>query len=204
MPLSVTGAGFGIRCRAMVSEQRAGPTWGRVMLKPLLDMNNAEWRTLYSYFRDRELADWNGAQPIRLPEWLFRKVMQDEERSGERHGFGIVNEDAHLIGSIELYDLRPSPPARPTTATLGVMIGERRLWGEGYGREAVQATLQWAFAVRDPVLRRIRLTTFSHNRRAQRAFAASGFREVGRSERSGRTDVHMEITSEDWHARTDS
>ncbi len=183
----------------------AEPIWGRVTLKSLLDMNNAEWRTLYSYFRDRELADWNGAQPIRLPEWLFRKVMQDEERSGERHGFGIMNETGHLIGSIELYDLRPSNPARPTTATLGVMIGERPLWGGGYGREAVQAALQWAFETRTPPLRRVRLTTFSHNRRAQRAFAASGFSEVGRSERAGRTDVHMEITQEEWlNARTDA
>ncbi|AWN24674.1 kanamycin resistance protein [Deinococcus irradiatisoli] len=183
----------------------AGPNWERVTLKPLLDMNNAEWRTLYSYFRDRELADWNGAQPIRLPEWLFRKVMQDEERGGERHGFGIMDEQQRLIGSIELYDLRPSPPARPTTATLGVMIGERRLWGAGYGREAVQAVLHWAFTQREPPLRRVRLTTFSHNRRAQRSFTAVGFREVGRSEQPGRTDVHMEITAEEWpHARSDT
>ncbi|AZI43947.1 N-acetyltransferase [Deinococcus psychrotolerans] len=183
----------------MSGQQRAELNWGRVRLKPLLEMNNAEWRTLYSYFRDRELADWNGAQPIRLPEWLFRKVMQDEERSGERHGFGIMNEDQRLIGSIELYDLRPSPPSRPTTATLGVMIGERTLWGGGYGREAVQATLDWAFGTRQPTLRRIRLTTFLHNRRAQRAFAASGFREMGRTEHAKRTDVHMEITLEEWN-----
>lgn len=183
----------------------ASLSWGRVTLKPLLDMNNAEWRTLYSYFRDRELADWNGAQPIRLPEWLFRRVMQDEERSGERHGFGILSEESHLIGSIELYDLRPSPPSQPTTATLGVMIGERRLWGQGYGREAVLATLQWAFSGRTPPLRRVRLTTFGHNRRAQRAFAASGFTEVGRSEKPGHTDVHMEMTREEWiHAHPDA
>ena len=182
----------------------SGSGWGRITLKSLLDLNSAEWHTLYGYFRDRELADWNGAQPIRLPEWLFRKVMQDEERSGERHGFGILNQDGTLIGSIELYDLRPSPPARPTTATLGVMIGERALWGEGFGREAVLAVLQWAFSVRDPSLRRIRLTTFGHNRRAQRAFLAAGFRETGRSQRGERSDVHMEITQEEWLARTDA
>lgn len=197
------------KCTKLSLMEMAGPTWGRVTLKPMLEMNNAEWRTLYSYFRDRELADWNGAQPIRLPEWLFRKVMQDEERSGERHGFGIMNEQLHLIGSVELYDLRPSPPARSTAATLGVMIGDRALWGEGYGREAVQATLQWAFETRQPnLLRRVRLTTFSHNRRAQRAFVASGFCEVGRTPHSERTDVHMEITLEQWevliNARTDA
>jgi RimJ/RimL family protein N-acetyltransferase len=62
----------------------------------------------------------------------------------------------------------------------------------------VQALLRWAFQERDFPLSRIRLTTFGHNRRAQRAFLACGFREVGRSERQGRTDVHMELTRSEW------
>lgn len=179
--------------------------WGRVSLKPLTDFGPAEWRALHGYFRDRELADWNGASPLRLPEWLFRRVMLDEERSGERHTFGVLDELSQLIGSVELYDLRPSPPGIATTATLGAMIGERRLWGRGYGREAVRAVLQWAFEDRRPPLRRIRLRTFAHNRRAQRAFLAAGFREVGRETQSGHTDVLMEITKEEWHdARPDA
>lgn len=171
---------------------------GRVSLKPLLDMTPAEWKVLHGFFKDRELADWNDAKPIRLPEWLFRRVMQDEERSGERAGFGVMNGQGQLIGSAELYDLRPALPLTPTTATLGVMIGYPRLWGQGYGREAVQELLRWAFVVRDQPLTRVRLTTFGHNRRAQKAFAACGFRETGRTERQGRTDVHMEISRQEW------
>ncbi|ASN81429.1 MULTISPECIES: GNAT family N-acetyltransferase [Deinococcus] len=172
--------------------------WERVALKPVTAFTPAEWRTLHGFFRDRELADWNDARPIRLPEWLFRRVMQDEEKSGERAGFGILNERGQLIGSAELYDLRPAPPARPTRATLGVMIGLKDLWGHGYGREAVHALLQWAFRVREEPLERVRLTTFGHNRRAQRAFLACGFREVGRYEQLHRTDVHMEILRAEW------
>jgi RimJ/RimL family protein N-acetyltransferase len=178
------------------------PHAGRVSLKPLVQLDGSEWRKMHSYFRDRELADWNGAQPIRIPEFLFRRVMIDEERGGDRHGFGVLDEHGSLIGSIELYDLRPVPPATPKFATLGVMIGERKLWGLGYGREAVQALLGWAFGERQPPLERIRLTTFSHNRRAQRSFLASGFREVGRTDHTDRMDVHMEITREDWQAQT--
>ncbi|PNY80045.1 GNAT family N-acetyltransferase [Deinococcus koreensis] len=174
----------------------AGP--GGVTLRPLLDLSPAEWRVLHSFFRSRELADWNDAKPIHLPEWLFRRVMQDEERSGERAGFGILDEAGELIGSAELYDLRPPPPLSATVGTLGVMIGYPALWGRGYGRQAVSALLRWAFEERDSPLSRVRLTTFGHNRRAQRAFLACGFREVGRSERPGRTDVHMEITRSEW------
>ncbi|MFC4453188.1 GNAT family N-acetyltransferase [Deinococcus sonorensis] len=176
------------------------PVSGRVTLKPLVQLSPAEWRRLHQYFRDRELADWNGAQPIRLPEFLFRRVMLDEERSGDRHGFGILDESERFIGSVELYDLRPSPPVAARFATLGVMIGERELWGHGYGREAVMAVLAWAFVQREPPLSRVRLTTFAHNRRAQRAFLACGFREVGRSVHDERTDVHMEVVREDWLA----
>ncbi|MDV6374355.1 GNAT family N-acetyltransferase [Deinococcus arenicola] len=179
----------------------AGGGPGRVSLKPLLDMDGGQWRVLHSFFKDRELADWNDAKPIRLPEWLFRKVMQDEERGGERVGFGILDERGALIGSAELYDLRPSPPLTPTTGTLGVMIGFPALWGQGYGREAVLALLAWSFAGHNLALRRVRLTTFAHNRRAQKAFLACGFREVGRTPHTGRTDVHMEITREEWQGR---
>jgi RimJ/RimL family protein N-acetyltransferase len=174
------------------------PPSGRVTLKPLVQLGGSEWRRLHSYFRDRELADWNGAQPIRIPEFLFRRVMIDEERGGDRHGFGILDEHGELIGSIELYDLRPVPPAVSKFATLGVMIGDRSLWGQGYGRGAVQELLRWAFSLRQPPLERVRLTTFSHNRRAQRSFLASGFLEVGRTTLPDRTDVHMEITRDDW------
>ncbi len=177
------------------------PAHGRVTLKPLVQLDPSEWRTLHSYFRDRELADWNGAQPIRIPEFLFRRVMIDEERGGDRHGFGILGESGRLIGSIELYDLRPVPPAPARFATLGVMIGDRGLWGQGYGRGAVSALLDWAFGERQPPLERVRLTTFSHNRRAQRSFAASGFREVGRTAHDDRTDVHMEISRDDWQGK---
>lgn len=178
------------------------PTVGRVTLRPLVQLDGSEWRRLHSYFRDRELADWNGAQPIRIPEFLFRRVMIDEERGGDRHGFGILDEAGELIGSIELYDLKPVPPVTARFATLGVMIGERRLWGQGYGRDAVRAVLLWAFSVRQPPLDRIRLTTFSHNRRAQRSFLAAGFSEVGRSVQGDRTDVHMEISRDGWLEQT--
>lgn len=180
------------------AEEGPVPRSGRVTLKRVVDLSPGEWRTLHSFFRSRELADWNAAKPIRLPEWLFRKIMTEEEQTGERAGFGVLDEAGRLIGSAELYDFRPSPPLRPTTATLGVMIGLPELWGQGYGREAVRALLAWGFTAFEPPLARVRLTTFGHNRRAQRAFAAVGFAETGRTERGERTDVHMELSREAW------
>ena len=88
-------------------------------LKPVTDFTPAEWRVVYRFFRDRELADWNDAKPIRMPEFMFRKVMQDEEQAGDRIGFGVLNELGEVIGNAELYDFRPSPRCGPPP----------RLWG---------------------------------------------------------------------------
>ncbi|MBB6096597.1 RimJ/RimL family protein N-acetyltransferase [Deinobacterium chartae] len=166
-------------------------------LRSLDLLSPSDWKRFYSYFRDREIADWNGAKPIRVPLWLFKRMMLDEESSGERYGFGIYVED-RFIGSVELYDLYPYPPDPPVRATLGIMIGERSEWSRGYGREAVRAALGFAFERLEPPLERVRLTTFLHNRRAQRAFEAAGLRRVGLRERGDVTDVLMEATRSDW------
>lgn len=177
------------------------PRWGRVTLKPMTQLSKEEWKVVHGFFKDRELADWNDAKPLRMPRWIFRRVMLEEENTGDRAGFAVLNEVGEVIGNAELYDFRPSAPLTATTATLGVMIGFPALWGSGYGSEAIQALLVWGFSVKDPPLQRIRLTTFGHNRRAQKAFANCGFRELGRTQGAGRTEVHMAIARSDWVVR---
>lgn len=176
------------------------PRWGRVTLKPMIQLSKEEWKVVHGFFRDRELADWNDAKPLRMPRWIFRRVMLDEENTGDRAGFAVLNELGEVIGNAELYDFRPSPPLTSTTATLGVMIGFPALWGCGYGSEAIQALLVWAFSMHEPALHRVQLTTFGHNRRAQKAFLNCGFQELGRTQGSRRTEVHMAITRSDWLA----
>lgn len=169
----------------------------QVTLKPLLDLSKTEWNTLHSLFRNPVLAEWNGAKPLRMPAWIFRMVMRGEERSGDRAGFGLLNEAGQLIGTAELYDFRPSPPLQATTATLGIMVAPE-FWGRGYGQAGVRELLRWGFSIHEPALQRIRLTTFGHNHRAQRAFATCGFQEVGRREKIGRTEVYMELERAQW------
>jgi len=171
---------------------------GRVTLKTLEQLSTEDWRRFFSYFRDREIADWNGAKPTRYPFWLFKRLMLDDVNALERFSFGMYDELGRFMGSVELYDLHPYPPANPRIATLGIVIGERERWGQGYGREAVKATLEFAFSLLPSPLERVRLTTFLHNKRAQAAFKAAGFRQVGIKERVDNTDVLMEISRLEW------
>jgi len=162
------------------------PRHGRVTLRPLTDLDNVAWRRIQNHFRDPEIAHLNGTPPNRMPLWLLKRVLKADARRPDRATFGIFDEGDTYIGTIELYDVRGS------SATLGIIIGERSHWGQGYGPEAIHALL--AFAFQELGLEHVRLNTFGDNVRAQAAFKKVGFREVSRSKvGGGRIDVHMEL-----------
>lgn len=164
----------------------------QVTLLPQSRFRGEHWRTLRGYFANRELARWNGASAMWLPVFLLRPMVR--ERPGVGRAFGILCGD-EMVGAAELYDLRPAPV--PTEGTLGIMLGPAH-WNKGYGRVAVRRLLEFAFLGREgdlqPPLERVTLGTFAHNLRAQRAFAAAGFREVSRGRLRGQDSVNMEIT----------
>ncbi len=162
------------------------PRHGRVTLRPLTDLDNVAWRRIQNHFRDPEIAHLNGTPPNRMPLWLLKRVLKTDARRPDRATFGIFDENDTYIGTIELYDVRGS------SATLGIIIGERSHWGHGYGPEAIHALLAHAF--HELGLEHVRLNTFGDNVRAQTAFKKVGFREVSRSKiAGGRIDVHMEL-----------
>ena len=168
------------------------PQHGRVELKPLSDLDRKAWRRIHSHFRDPEIAYLNGTPPNRMPLWLLRRVLKADSRRADRETFGVYDECGDYIGTIELYDIRYD------TATLGIIIGEKSHWSRGYGPEAMEALLEYAF--QQLQLRYILLHTFADNPRAQTAFRKVGFREVRRvnSGNRGRVDVRMEISREYW------
>lgn len=169
------------------------PRYGRVMLKPLHELERDAWRRIHAHFKDPEIAHLNGTPPNRMPLWLLKRILKADSRRHDRDTFGIYDETNSYIGTIELYDIGYS------SATLGIIIGERTHWNKGYGPEAIHALLSYAFYVLD--MQRIKLSTFEDNERAQAAFKKAGFHEVRRVKTgTGRTDVQMEISRETWVA----
>jgi ribosomal-protein-alanine N-acetyltransferase len=63
-------------------------------------------------------------------------------------------------------------------ATFGIVIGETDVHGQGYGREATAALLDYAFDGLN--LERVVLSTFSTNTKGQRCFRGLGFLDEGR------------------------
>lgn len=169
------------------------PSFGRVRLRPLDEIDSFAWRRVYAHFRDPEISHLNGTPPNRMPLWLLKRVLRADTRRSDRLTFGVFDEHDQYIGTIELYDIRGA------SATLGIIIGEKSHWGRGYGPEAIAALLGHAFDVLG--LDSVRLSTFDDNPRAQAAFRKSGFRELRRvPARGGRIDVQMEVRRGAWQA----
>lgn len=98
-------------------------------------------------------------------------------RSTDKLGLGIVrkdDQDGTLIGTVGLGKIE----RRDRTAILGISIGDKSEWGKGYGTEAVQLIVKFAFDRMD--MRGVELCVFGSNQRAIKVYQKCGFVEVGR------------------------
>jgi RimJ/RimL family protein N-acetyltransferase len=87
-------------------------------------------------------------------------------------------------------------------ATIGMMIGEKRYWGKGYGTAVVRAFTRFLFTRYN--LHRIDLDTFAENERAIRCYKKCGFvvegvlRKAMWTVNGYRDQVMMGLLREDW------
>ncbi|MCH7811863.1 MAG: GNAT family N-acetyltransferase [Chloroflexi bacterium] len=141
---------------------------------------------------EAELARYDAARPLTLSYQEYMALYREEVLypSVYRRSFAIEDEAGRHIGNIMYYNI----DAVRQEAELGVTIGERDVWGRGYGAEAVQLLIELLLGRMG--FRRIHLKTLAWNRRAQRCFAKAGFVECGQAERSGHAFVLMECRRE--------
>ena len=91
--------------------------------------------------------------------------------------------------------------------TTGTLIGDRSVWGQGVGSEAMRLRARYAF-VQMP-LRKLKSSYFDGNVASGKAQAAAGYREVGRHRADRFVDgrwvdeILTEVLREDW-AKTNS
>lgn len=148
----------------------------RVSLRPYsAGFDDAELEALYRWSRDDGIVRLSGGRPIEMSLERFRELfLQQLHRHNTPHEqlFAILDEAGRIIGRSGLFAIDP----RRGRAELGIVIGERSAWGRGYGRDTVKTLV--AFGLKELGLDRIVLYTYPDNERAQRTFAAVGFRPV--------------------------
>jgi RimJ/RimL family protein N-acetyltransferase len=158
----------------------------------------AEWYARWS--RDAEylrLLDAIPAQP-RLASQLREWIERDADKADFFPFTILAAPESRLIGFVNLEAINWTHG----NAWLGIGLGDRDYWSQGYGTDAVRVILRYAFSELN--LHRVTLDVFEYNTRALRCYEKAGFVVEGREceyiHRDGRRwdMIHMGILREEW------
>jgi len=144
---------------------------GEKVVLRALEMTDLE--TLHRWINDEEVIHTMGMG--------FPKSLLEEQRWLERErdplkdlGLGIQTCEGRLIGSCGLHRI----DAINHNAHLGIMIGEKDCWSQGYGTDALVTFCLFGFSEMN--LHRIALHVYDFNPRAIRCYEKVGFVQEGR------------------------
>jgi RimJ/RimL family protein N-acetyltransferase len=140
----------------------------RVFLRPA---EKADVETFVRWFADSEMSGLLGMRaPMSLAmeeQWFARAV----EQQGKDHFHFVIcrMDNSQPIGTISLMHVDEVNG----NAGVGISIGEKSLWGKGYGTDAMNALLDFGFG--QLRMERIWLEVYDYNERARRSYEKSGF-----------------------------
>jgi ribosomal-protein-alanine N-acetyltransferase len=128
-------------------------------------------------------------------EWIRNTWKQRQEKKAFICAIETKT-DHNLIGGTSLFNINWTH----RSTEVGIIIFNPENWGEGYGQEAMNLTLSFAFRN----LNRVELDTFAFNTRAQQCYLRIGFAEVGRRRKTRfidgecHDDIIMDILKDEW------
>jgi len=171
----------------------------------LTALNTDDPPTLARWYEDTEFSRLYDALPAR-PKTEAELVQWLEGLHKDKNGFTFairpLDDDA-LLGTVELDGVLWAHGV----CGFGIAIGDRANWGKGYGSEAAQLALTFAFDELN--MHRITATVFSYNARSIALIEKLGFRREGAFreflQRDGkRHDMYLYgLLSREWRAAGD-
>lgn len=142
------------------------------------------------------LTSWRSA-PMKPSE--TRKLFEDRELSGADDSFAIhVKGGREPIGIIGLMNISDAN----TSADLSIIVGHPDDRHMGYGAEAIEVILRYAFG--ELGLTRVGLSVFAFNEEAISTYEKLGFEEEGRLRRAIKRDgsfhdaILMSVLKSEW------
>lgn len=169
----------------------------RIYLSP---MNSKDAESYTKWLNDFDITDYLGRSAFSITLDDEKAYLENKRSSQDAVQFSIVtlNEDK-LLGTVSLERIDNINRC----ATLGIFIGEKDCFSNGYGTEAIKLILDYGFNYLN--LNNIGLTVMDFNPRAIRCYEKCGFKEYGRRRKckfiNGKyyDSVCMDILAEEFH-----
>jgi RimJ/RimL family protein N-acetyltransferase len=170
----------------------------RVYLRPL-EPDDAE--LVHRWYEDTRVQTLMGDPPLSLA--ARRRRYEDAVTGDGPNVFRFVIcrlDDDAAIGRTDLFDIDRDNGS----LAFGITIGDPSLWGQGFGTDAVNALVDFAFG--QLRMERVWLDTDHVNTRAQAAYKKAGFSVEGRLRHAwfqdGRwsDDIRMSLLRDEWAA----
>lgn len=151
----------------------------------------------YKWQSDPELAGLDAIKPLTISfkEYLAEYTNILSLPSPKRFQLAVETRDGVHIGNCACYNIN----YKSGEAEVGIMIGRRDLWDQGYGSDAVTALVDYIFE--ETNLKLLYLKTLDHNFRAQQCFRKCGFTPDGRGESDRHSFVLMNLKRRHWFQR---
>jgi RimJ/RimL family protein N-acetyltransferase len=163
----------------------------KTRLRPALwGFSEDELRRRYKWSQDDVLQYWSGTIPGGRSFNHFRDTVgqRDWPADGKRISYAILTHGADLVGMVSCYGI----DQRNMTGEIGIYLGEKDYWGQGYGTDAMIVFLRHLFV--DLGFGAAYLHTYESNIRAQRSYLRVGFDVAEKRKRySPRLGYHQEV-----------
>jgi len=130
---------------------------------------------VFHWERDDEVWRYDPHRPYSQSMRDFLPIFDRNYVHGNGRQFWLIieNEQHTPIGTITYFNV----DQRARQAEVGLGLGDKTSWGKGYGAEAIRTLVQYLF--QKPAFNRLYAETALANNPARKAFARTGFVEVG-------------------------
>jgi RimJ/RimL family protein N-acetyltransferase len=167
---------------------------GELVLRPVEEGDEC---ALTSWINDPQISQ-NLMVYLPMTHLFEREWIAQSSKGSPNNVVLLMEYQGERAGVVGLHDIK----WRDRTATLGLYVGEPRLWHKGIARKTLQLVLGYAFDTLD--LHKVTLSVLSSNGRAYEIYERSGFQEEGTLKencfRNGERvdEIYMSIFARDW------
>ena len=142
----------------------------RIYLSP---RNSEDIEQFTEWLNDFGITDYLGRSGAIVTLDGEKQYLEASSKDGVHFVIVTLNNN-EMIGTVSLERINNIDKR----ATLGIFIGNKEYWNDGYGTEAIRLILDYGFNYMN--LHSIKLNLMSFNQRALKCYKKCGFKEIGR------------------------